>query len=298
MKSLRDAGTVQFTHGSYDEAYSSVDFDAVAVADYFARRGEIIIAALSAGKHVISDKPVCTSLEELERIEKLAAQKRRALGCLLDLRDHGSYLGARQLIREGTIGEVRTVTFMAQHPLMLGKRAGWYFEPGKHGGTLNDIGVHAIDAIPWMTGRAIVEVTAARAWNARVPQHPQFQDAAQMMLQLDNGGSVFGDVSYLTPDSVAYSPPQYWRMLIHGDSGMLEASYNAKTIELTKAGDKSAQQVPIAAGNPTGCLDAFLDEIAGSSKPGQLTTQDVITASRKSLRIQQAADQKKAFATL
>src|SRR3954464_3254051 len=66
-KTLRDAGTVAFTHDSYDDVYSGVDFDAVAVGDYFARRGEIIISALSAGKHVIADKPICTSLDELER---------------------------------------------------------------------------------------------------------------------------------------------------------------------------------------------------------------------------------------
>ncbi len=97
-------------------------------------------------------------------------------------------------------------------PLILGKRPAWYFEPGKHGGTLNDIGVHAIDLIPWMTGRSIVEVTAARAWNARVPQFPAFQDAGQMMLKLDNGGSVMGDVSYLNPDAASnYTPrSQYW----------------------------------------------------------------------------------------
>ena len=155
---------VQLTHNSYDDIWQNVDFDAVAVGDYFSRRGELIIAALSAGKHVLADKPVCTNLNELDQIEALAAKKRRALGCLLDLRDHGGYLATRKLIANGEIGQVHTLTFLAQHPLILGKRPSWYFEPGKHGGTINDIGVHAIDLIPWMTGRSIVEVTAA-AWN-------------------------------------------------------------------------------------------------------------------------------------
>jgi predicted dehydrogenase len=43
---LRAGGQVQLTHSSYDDIYSNVDFDAVAVGDYFARRGEIIISDL------------------------------------------------------------------------------------------------------------------------------------------------------------------------------------------------------------------------------------------------------------
>src|SRR5215204_3801861 len=64
--SLKSAGAVALTHESYDDVFGSVDFDAVAIGDYFARRGKIIIRALEAGKHVIADKPICTDLRELE----------------------------------------------------------------------------------------------------------------------------------------------------------------------------------------------------------------------------------------
>src|SRR5437016_952050 len=98
---------VKLTHRSYEEIYRDVAFDAIAVGDYFGRRGEIIIDALRRGKHVISDKPICTKLAELEQIEALAREKR--LGCLLDLRDHGPFLTMRRLIRDGAIGEVHTI---------------------------------------------------------------------------------------------------------------------------------------------------------------------------------------------
>ena len=287
--SLRAARHVVLTHRSFDELYKAVDFDAAAVSDYFGRRGEIIIRALESGKHVIADKPICTRLSELDRIVQLAAEKRRAIGCLLDLRDHGNFITMRRRIRDGAIGTVHTVTFTAQHPLMLGKRPGWYFEPGKHGGTINDIGIHAIDLIPWLTGRRITECVAARAWNARLPQFPHFQDAGQVVLKLDNNGGVLGDVSYLTPDAIAYSATQYWRVTCHGDAGAIETSYNAKSVELAT---QTVQSIPPEAGDPTGCLDAFLDEIdGGSPRPGALTSADVLDAARRALLIQQAADE-------
>jgi predicted dehydrogenase len=287
---LRAGGAVQLTHERMDDVLRDVECDAIAVGDYFARRGAIIIRALEAGKHVIADKPICTRLEELEQIERLAATQKRCLGCLLDLRDTAVFRTMRRLIREGSIGEVHTVLFTAQHPLMLGTRPAWYFEPGKHGGTINDIAVHGIDLIPWLTGRSIVEVTTARVWNARVPQHPQFQDAAQVMLRLDNNGSAFGDVSYLSPDDLGYTAPQYWRVTCHGGEGMIEAAYNSTSVSLAGRGDKTPRAIPLDPAAPNGCLEAFMKEIEGKAEPGALTTADVIRASRQSLLAQQAAD--------
>jgi predicted dehydrogenase len=291
--SLKSAGSVELTHATYDDVWNGPPVDAVAVGDYFARRGSIILDALKRQKHVIADKPVATDIAELETMRQLTAGKRLRLGCLLDLRDHGNFITMRRLIRDkNAIGEVHTITFTAQHPLMLGKRPTWYFEPGKHGGTINDIGIHAIDLIPWLTGRRITECTAARAWNARVPEYPQFQDAGQVMLELDNGGGVLGDVSYLTPDAAGYGAAQYWRVTVHGDRGVVETSYNTKTVDL--AADK-IESVASEAGDPTGCLDAFLDEIDGAAprRPDALTTADVLDASRRALLIQHAADHQK-----
>ena len=282
------AAAASVTHGRYDEVLKQADVDAIATGDYFGRRGEIIIRALEAGKHVIADKPICTKLSEITRIAELAAKNDRRVGCLLDLRDHGPFITVRRLIREGAIREVRTVTFTAQHPLMLGKRPAWYFEPGKHGGTINDIGIHAIDALPWLTGREIVEVVSARAWNARTPQFPCFQDAAQVMLKLDNRGGVLGDLSYLAPDGIGYGGAEYWRITCHGDAGVVETSYNRKDVTLS-AGSQS-KIIPADPSNPTGCLDDFLDDVAGTPRDGGLTTADVLDTSRRLLLIQQAAD--------
>jgi predicted dehydrogenase len=287
---LKSAGKVELTHSTYDQLYDDAAFDAVAVGDYFARRGSVILRALRANKHVISDKPICTNVGELEQIAAAAKAKNRALGCLLDLRDHGPFRTMRRLIQEGAIGTIHTINITAQHPLMLGKRPAWYFEPGKHGGTINDIGIHAIDLIPWLTGRTISKIIAARAWNARLPQFPHFQDAAQIILELDNAGGALGDLSYLAAESVAYRSTQYWRVTCHGDGGVIETSYNAKSIELAGSGDSSPRVIPAEAGDPTGCLESFLNEIDSSPRQGTLSTRDVLDASRRVLMIQQAAD--------
>ncbi len=195
----KDQG-IGFTHDTPEAMIEQTDADVVVVGDTYGRRGALALAALKRGKHIIADKPLCTSLDELDAIETEVNAGGRSVGCMLDQRDGAPFITVRRLIAQDAIGEVHTVTFLGQHPLLWGTRPGWYFEEGQHGGTINDIAIHAMDTIPWMTGHRWASVTAARVWNARLPEAPHFEDGGQLMLELDNGGGLLGDVSYLAPD--------------------------------------------------------------------------------------------------
>jgi predicted dehydrogenase len=288
---LRKEGTVKLTHDNYRKMLDEIECDAVAIGDYYSKRGPVAIEALERGKHIIADKPLCTSLADLERIKALSQQKKLAVGCLLDMRSGGAIRTVRRLIGEGVIGEVQTIMFSAQHPLLYGSRPMWYFEEGKHGGTINDIGIHAFDALPWITGRKFTQVVAARGWNARLPQHPFFQDCGQFMLKLDNGGGVMGDVSYLAPDGCGYTVPQYWRITFHGPGGVLECAGSRSPILLARPGDKEIQTVPSDPGQPNSVLESFLRETSGEGGELSPSTAEVLEASRISLMIQRAADE-------
>ena len=145
---------VEFTHRSVAELLAEPErFDVLAVGDYYARRGGLAIRALEMGRHVLLDKPICIDLDELDRIAALSSGAGTpVVGCLLGNRGNGNLRQLRALLDDGAIGTVHTVTFLAQHPLSYGQRPGWYFEPGKHGGTINDIAIHAFDILPWLLG--------------------------------------------------------------------------------------------------------------------------------------------------
>ena len=291
-KQLADERKVAFTHERALDVLDNVDCDAIAIADYYARRGELAIAALQRGRHVILDKPICTSLAELDRIEQLANEKGLAVGCQLGLYDGGAAIAARQLIADGAIGEVQTVTFLGQHPLLWGTRPAWYFEPGKHGGTINDIAIHAIDAIPCITGRPIANVTAARAWNSTLAAAPHFQVGAQLMLELDNGGGVLGDVSYFAPDKAGYGIDQYWRLTIHGSGGLLEMNPVRNALVVVGHADDGPKPMDPAPGRNMGYLDDFIRQVEGQSVPATgLSTARLLASTRWALTAQRVADQ-------
>ena len=216
---------ITVNYDSITKMLAEVPCDAVAIGDYYGKRGAIAIEALKAGKHVISDKPLCTSLDELARIEAIAKEKGLKVGCMLDVRTAPPIAAARKAILSGMIGDIVHIQFGGQHPLLPGSRPGWYFEPGKHGGTINDIGIHAIDAIPWMTGHKISKIVAARSWRALPASTECFKDAGEFMLELDNGAGVLADVSYQMANTQGYTLPTYWRFNFWGTKGMLEFNY-------------------------------------------------------------------------
>ena len=289
-RQLAEAGEVQITHSDCAAMLANVECDVVAVGDCYGRRADILSMAMKAGKHVISDKPLCITLAELDRIEEIATAHDRVIGCMLDMRDLPVYLKLRELLQSGEIGEINAISFDGQHPLLYGQRPMWYFEPGMHGGVFNDIAVHAIDLIPWAAGQRIDAVVAARGWNATVPEHPQFQQCGQAMLRLENGAGIVCDVSYLTPDSFAYEMPLYWRFTFWGSQGVLEATANSPGITIYKHGEQEPRVVPLPEGRPGAYLDSFLREISGQRDNLHLSSTDVLTAARTTLALQKVAD--------
>jgi len=293
-----EAAGITITHVDDEALLQDVTCDAVVLGDYFGRRGSQAIRALSAGLHVLADKPLCTRLDELDEIERLAHDKGLKVGLALTLRDMGQFSGVRRLVREGAIGEVLAASFGGQHPLNRGQRPGWYFEPGKHGGTINDIAIHGLDAIRWLTGLEFAALQAARCWNALAPDAPEFGDGAQMLLNLSNGAGVMGDVSYFAPGGAGYSIPQYWRTTLWGSDGVIETSATAKEISLVSRTAAGPQGVALPPDTPAGYLHAFVRDVArerggesaGASAPGDLDTAEALRSTRVALRVQQGAD--------
>ena len=275
-------------YASYDELLADPKVETVAIGDYYGIRGQRIIQALKAGKHVLTDKPVCTSLEELDEIEKLCRKTGLKLGCMLDLRYDPALRLAGELIREGKLGEIRSISFTGQHPLLWGSRPMWYFEEGKHGGTLNDIAIHGLDALEMVTGIPYAETLFVRQWNQYAVHAPDFADSAQFVGKLANGASVMADVSYSAPPA-AFRLPSYWRFTFWGENGYLECRLGEGSVTIACAEDASARvlQAPVVSAN---CLSDLMDDI--SKLAPRFDTNSVLQSSRIALELQQAADQK------
>ncbi|MBQ2955908.1 MAG: Gfo/Idh/MocA family oxidoreductase [Clostridia bacterium] len=270
---------------TYDEILNNPGIDAVAIGDYYGIRGQLVIRALDAGKHVIADKPICTSLEELAVIREKALAKQLKVACMLDLRYDPCVRKVKQLIAEGKLGKVHAMGFTGQHPLSYGSRPGWYFEEGKHGGTINDIAIHGVDVLRYMTGLEFVRPVSARTWNAYAKEVPHFNDCAQFMAEYEGGAGLIADVSYAAQTKSGWQLPSYWRFTVWGEAGSVEFKYGTGKVyyadsECTEAIEISCEPVE----------ETWLTDFVKPFDAAAL--RDVLASQEAVLTIQKAADDK------
>lgn len=276
-------------YGSYEELLADPNVDIVAIGDYYGIRGKRVLQAMKAGKAVVTDKPLCTSLEELAEIEAISREKNIPVGIQLELRNDPTLQLVEEIVASGEVGEICSVAFTAQHPLNYGVRPHWYFEEGKHGGTFNDIAIHAMDALTWLTGSAYDKTLFARQWNNCATEEPQFKDSAQFNGLLANGAAVTGDVSYVAT-AAAFSLPTYWRFTMFGTRGYLEFKVGGNSVTIASGDDKTPRVLepkePVRR-----ALEAFLAEVeTGKSAEN---TASCIAASRIALSLQRFADEQR-----
>ena len=270
---------IEFSEKSYDEWLSS-DIDAVAIGMAYGDRGSAIIKALKAKKQVIADKPICTSLEELEEIERLVTENNLTVACMLDLRYLPQTIKAKEILDSRLLGEVKNVAFNGQHYLDYAHRPTWYFEKGKHGGTINDLAIHGIDLVRMLTGLEFAKTDAARLWNSYAYKTRDFKDSALFMARLENGAGVMADISYSAP-SQAFTMPSYWEFRFWCEKGMLTFNYIDNKVTVYREGESQAEIYEVA----TDCGD-YLDEFIN----GTSDTQSVLKSTKTALLIQKEAD--------
>lgn len=281
---LANKNGVECNYKTFDELLNDKNIDVVALGGYFGERGQMAIKALKAGKHVIADKPLCTSLKELKQIEKLAQKSGKKVSCMFTMRfDEPKILAAKKLYESGALGQINNVIFSGHHPLQYGRRPMWYFEKGKHGGVINDIAIHAIDVLSFAFGLEIETLNAARCWNAYAGEQENFKDSGQIMLTASNGAGIMGDVSYAIPDGVEFKYPNYWRFQIFGTNGVLDFSLGGGEGVYYLKGDDTPHTLDGADTN--NYLDDFY-KYTNDEDNVILTESEVFAATRTALQIQ------------
>jgi predicted dehydrogenase len=127
--------------------------------------GEIAIAALEAGKHVLCEKPLANSVEEAQQMVE-AAVRARAGGVRsmvgFTYRRVPAVALARELVLEGRLGEIRQTRAVYLQDWLSdpGAPMTWRLDKGHAGsGSLGDLGAHIVDMTQFITGETVTSVS-------------------------------------------------------------------------------------------------------------------------------------------
>lgn len=135
-----------------DEIIADPDIDAVLNLTIPAAHAGISIAALEAGKHVYSEKPFVTDLDDGRRILNLAAAKGLKVGNAPDTFFGGRWQTLRKLLDSGVIGEPTGVSAFVPTSGVERHHPNPDFYYAKGGGPLMDLGPYYLAAMVFCLG--------------------------------------------------------------------------------------------------------------------------------------------------
>ena len=101
---------------------------------------------MRAGKDIMSDKPGCTTLDQLDAIKAVAAETGRIWSIDFSERfEVPAALKAQELVAEGVIGKVVQTVGLGPHRIGNYARPDWFYKKARYGGILCDIGSHQVE---------------------------------------------------------------------------------------------------------------------------------------------------------
>ena len=143
---------------SVDEMLADPEIDAVSVCVANAFHAENSIKALDAGKHVLCEKPMATTIEECEAMLEAAKRNNKHLLIGQNQRLNPTHQYAKELISSGKYGKVicfqTTFGHGGPESWSADKSANtWFFKKDKAAfGSMADLGIHKLDLIRYLVG--------------------------------------------------------------------------------------------------------------------------------------------------
>src|SRR5882724_777266 len=286
-KTARESAAAWFLERSYDsyedmarvegDDANGIDFVIVATPNHL--HFPVAKAFLSAGIHVICDKPLAFTVAEGESLVRLVEGGTTLFALTHNYTGYPAVRQAREMVRSGALGGIRKVIVeyvqdWLMEPLETrgNKQAGWRTDPARSGpgGCVGDIGSHAENLLVYVTDLPVESLCADLA---RVVPGRRLDDDANILLRLRGGAK-----GTLVCSQIACGEENRLSLRLYGDRAGLEwHQQEPNTLIYKRAGSPwerlrtgqsylspSAKAVTrIPAGHPEGYLEAFANIYRG-----------------------------------
>ncbi len=242
---------IEHSCGSLEAMVERKDIDAVVIATPDKFHAQAIEIAAAAGKGILCEKPLATSLEDA----KAAIAAAKAAGVFLQIgfmrRYDPAYLAAKARIDAGEIGEPVLIKSLGRDkdpPLMS------FYEAALNGMLLYNNTIHDFDLARWLMSDEVVEVHAYGTVAIR-PEVARYGDVVASLVNLKFAHGAIGNIESYTQATYGYDV----RTEVVGSRGsVFIGTLDQKPIAFLHAGGRVQ---PIADHFLTRFADAYLAEV-------------------------------------
>ena len=184
-----------YNYENFDSIKENNDVDIVYVVTPNALHNEFVIRAAQAGKHVICEKPMATSVEDCEAM--IAGCKKAGKLLSVGYRLHFEPYNL-EMVRLGTkriYGNIKKIT--AGFGFTAGDPTQWRLKKAlSGGGPLQDVGIYCIQGICYTTGLEPIAVTAQEGPKTDPNKFKEVEQSLTWRFEMPNGIIAEGHSSY------------------------------------------------------------------------------------------------------
>lgn len=176
--------------------FKSDEIDAIDLCTPTDSHRDLAVSALSAGKHVLVEKPMARTAAEAREMVEAADRYRRTLMVGMNVRFRRDAITLKSFVDGNEFGRVHYIKsgWMKQRNL-AGAKNSWHFDrQASGGGVLMDLGIQILDLGWWILGSAKPVTVKAVVFN-RTPDL-RVEDSAVCLLEFDNGSIVSFESSW------------------------------------------------------------------------------------------------------
>ena len=203
-----------YNYENYDRIADNKDIDAVYIALPNGMHAEYTIRAAKAGKHVLCEKPMATSVAESQAMIDACRSAGRKLMIAYRCQYEPLNLKAISLIRSGAIGQVQAIE--SANGFNIGKGEWRLNLKMAGGGPLLDVGIYSLNASRYLTGE---EPTNIRA-NTSVVDH----DGRFAQVEENVGWTMKFPSGIMASCNTTYGGDMNGFYRVHGSNGVIELS--------------------------------------------------------------------------
>jgi scyllo-inositol 2-dehydrogenase (NADP+) len=187
-------------YGNIEELLADEEVEAVVITTPNDKHAEFAIRALEAGRHVVTDKPMCLTLAQCDAMIAAAQSSGKTLEVFQNRRRDGDFLTLQHLVESGEMGDLRWVEMAWQG---FGPSGGWRGQTSYGGGKLYDLGAHMIDQLLLLIPHRVTGVYCRTHHDFK---QSEVESEAFVLLTFENGATGIVDMSSLA----SLSKPRFY----------------------------------------------------------------------------------------
>jgi predicted dehydrogenase len=178
-------------YGSYEAMLADPEIDVIYNSLPNHLHAEWTIKAVEAGKHVLCEKPLALSVEEVDAIQTAARQHGRVVAEAFMYRHHAQTLKVQELIKSGAVGMLRLIRGAFTYTIT--NVGNVRLDPAKGGGSIWDVGCYPISY-----ARTVIEGNPLEVFGWQVIGRTGIDDTFVGQLRFENDVFAQFESSFVT----------------------------------------------------------------------------------------------------